>query len=156
MITLRYAEAIGKGRIPEIVNWKDLESTLDGHVPATAEAFGSSSYSHLNYVGAESPILTEKKSLKFLPLHFEAGMVPDTVPYFPFVKDKKLLVMKEDEKGNIVLFDKGYFAGKHFSVHMTFEESDIVNLLTGVYKLYSRNRGELPRLMDLFMKHPHN
>jgi hypothetical protein len=154
MIVLRYAEAIGKGRIPEIVEWRELEKTLDGSTPATAEAmFGSTDYDYLDLY-AKLPIYIEGKELTFLPLEVVSGTSDQARSYIAHIKNGKLLFMKEDEHG-LPLFRKGVMGDKKYSVYMEFDETYLVDLLKGVYKLYSRDKRELPILIDLFLNNPH-
>jgi hypothetical protein len=153
MTVLRYAETIGKGRMPEITNWREIEASLDGSCPATAEALSGNP--HHFYWLENSPILVEGKDIDTMPLMVVSGISDEAFPNIPYVKDGKLFILRESKKGTITPLDKGYFKGRKYSIHMDFEESDLPDLLKGTYKLYSRDRTELPELMDAFIKIPH-
>jgi hypothetical protein len=154
MCVLRYAEAIGKGRLPEITNWREIEKGLDGTIPATGEAFGGNPNFHLNFI-QDTPILIEGKDVDTMPLCVVSGISDEAFLNLAYVKDGKLCLLREDKNGSISPLDKGYFKGKRYSIHMEFDESDLPDLLKGIYKLYSRDRTELPEIMDLYMKNPH-
>jgi hypothetical protein len=153
MCVLRYAEAIGKGRIPEITDWKEIEKGLDGFVPATAEALFGGSHHHLEFL-VDYPILIEGKDVDRMPLGVVSAISNEAFLNIAYVKGGRLCFLREDKNGSMSPLNRGYFKGKRYSVHMDYGESDLPDLLKGIYKLYSRDRTELPALMGLYMKNP--
>ena len=115
--------------------------------------FGQTDYSHLYWLD-DIPLSVEGKDLSDMPLAVASGISDQTHFFVAHVKDGRLLFMKEDENG-LPLFKMGIMGDKKYSIHMEFDESDLVDLLKGVYKLYSRDKRELPRIIDIYLNNPH-
>lgn len=145
-ITLLYAKAIGKQKMPEIVNWRDVLKEVGSAGTCTAEAeFGSG-------VGGleidDRYILIEGEEMKNILLFI--GEVDNY--YYPYVSDNKLFYIKEDPQGQIELpFERGFIAGKRFSPYIVYEGDELPEILKGTYRLFARDRRLLPKIMDAFL-----
>jgi hypothetical protein len=146
MAILRYAEALGKKDIPEIVNWKDVVNEVGVAGTITTEAMFGESHHILFHL--TDPIMIEGQKPEKLPL---AVYGDNQKNYIPYVKDRKLLFLIEHEQGSIDFSGYGgIFEGKRFRPELVYEESELVHLLKGTYRLYARDRSKMPKIIKLF------
>ena len=147
--TLRYAEAIGRADLPEIVNWRDvLEQTGSVGTNTTEAMFGDGGMDMTEFLMRE-PILQERVSLNSWPLTIFAGS--DYI-FLPYVKDRDLLYLEEKEDGEVeVQSNCPTIDKKRFSVCLRFSESDLPHILRATYKYFARDRSKLPKIMSAFI-----
>ena len=152
MANLRYAEAIGKKTMPEIVNWRDILEQAGSVGTQTTEAmFGESNPDWILESLLENPLLNAdtKEKLKVFPIAIKCN---SGIIYYPCVLEKKLQYIREDKDGKIELpFLSGIFENKRFSPYIVYEQADLPELLKGTYKLFARDRSLIPRIIDGFL-----
>jgi len=136
---LKYAEAIGKKRMYEIVNWKKVIEEVGAKGSNTAEAmFGGKLESFI----FDRELLVDGKEPESFPLRTENAI--------PYVNAGKLYFLREDSNGKIK-FDYRLLHGK-YSEAAVFDESDLPDLLRGTYRFYARDRSEIPQMLEMFLK----
>lgn len=150
--SLKYAQAIGRPKIPEIVNWREVLQKIGAVGTATAEAeFGGGDHRLTLMMLDEEGIInadTKEKSERF-PLFIKCDSGTE---YYPCVLDRKLQYLKKDDSGEIDLsFIGGIFEGKRFSPHIVYDEPDLPQLLAGTYRLFARDRSIMPKIMRDFL-----
>ena len=158
MTNLKYAEALGKAKMPEIVNWKDVLKKIGAVGTATAEAmfgdgdddFGLEMLENDFLFGADPKDLMEQEGITGLPLSIRCD---SERVFFPYFKDGKLIYLIEDKKGKMESpFKKGVYSNLRFIPSFGYEESDLPFLLEGTYSLFARDRSVLPKLMERFIQ----
>lgn len=146
MATLRYAEYLGKSNLEEIVNWREtLEKAGGGVGTATAEAyFGGSSFTNglLKQI-----VLSDKMEKLEYPIQIFAGR---SYTFLPYIKENKLLYLREKEDGEIKLDEKFKLFSRNYSISLEYSEEDLPHILTATYKYFARDRSLLPIIMDSF------
>ena len=158
MINLKYAEALNKSKMPELVNWKDVLKKIGAVGTATAECmfgdgsddFGLEMIGNDFLFGADPKNLMKQKGIVGLPLSIRCD---SKRVFFPFFKDGKLIYLLEDKNGKMESpFKKGVYSDLRFTPSFGYEESDLPFLLEGTYSLFARDRSVLPKIMDRFLK----
>jgi len=157
MIILKYAKSLGKEKIPEIINWREtLEKAGGGVGTMTTEAmFGGGGRSDINLeLLFEDPIINadRKEKLETWPLYIRGD---SEVNYLPYVFKRNLHFIKscKDEEGSLDLsFAAPRFKEGKYKMHISYYESDLPHLLTGIYKLFARDRSLLPKIMNKFIE----
>lgn len=149
---LKYAEAMGKSKSYEIVNWMEvLEEVGYVGVFATEAEFGDgTNINDLRFL-MEEPILAQgrEKEIDTFPLTIYGGSDNYFIPY---IYQENLLFMAESQKGTIKLpFEKGVFAEKNYLPIITYNNNDLPELLKGTYRLFARDRSNLTKIMHLFL-----
>lgn len=154
MINLRYAEALGKQKMPEITDWKQCIAGKRLHAPATTEGMFGDTYGSINHLlqFADSALLgtIQEGETEKMPLGISTNSQRFLCAY---VKDRKLYYLsmnKEGKEGEIEINWPPIYRGKRFSSYMVFDESDLPQLLTGTYMMFGRDRSHLPKIMDFF------
>jgi hypothetical protein len=135
---LKYAEAIGKKEMHEIVNWKKVIQEVGAMGSNTAEAYFSEKLDSFIF---DRELLVDGKELEHFPVRTQSAT--------PYVKDKKLYFLRKDSEGKIK-FDSKFMDGP-FSEAAVFDESDLPDLLRGTYRFYARIRSEIPQMLDMFI-----
>jgi len=151
--SLRYAQAIGKARIPEIVNWRGVLKETGAVGTNTAEAmFGSGGMDPIPWL-MERPILRSDTQPTDWPIcvtyHASEGIY-----FLPYVDmdTRRLLYLAEDKNGDIE-FPLGRFSeGKKYSVRINWDEEDLPHILRATYRFFARDKSLLPRIMDSFLR----
>ena len=144
---LKYAQDIGRAKILEIVNWRNVleETGFVGTNTCEAECG----------IGGMSPVpfLMESEILKF-------GFVCSTFPlrivnrdsaYLPCVRGENLLFLDEERAGDIEI-SYGRFGIKRFGKRIEYSPEDLPHVLRATYKYFARDRRLLPQIMDTFLK----
>lgn len=153
MTNLRYAEAIGNARMPEIINWREILKQVGSVGTATTEAmFGEETPEWALDELTKAPILRgDTEKLENIPISIVSGSLDSRNIFFPYVSDRRLIYLKEDENGSIVVPTNFMeLQNKRFSPHLVYEEADLPHLLRGTYRLFARDRSLLPKIMDRF------
>ena len=145
--TLKYSEKIGKSRMPEIVNWKNVLNETGSIGTSTTESLGGTNNS-LEFI-IDSPIMVKEEKLTSFPLK-----VHDQVSSFwPYVEDNKLIYLSVDEKGEpIDCLKDTSFNEVNFSRTITYDKDDLPHILKATYKFFARDRSLLPKIMGWFLE----
>ncbi|MBT4376534.1 hypothetical protein HOD29_04125 [archaeon] len=147
---LKYSEKINKNKIPEIVNWEKTLEEIGSVYTATTECmFGGGSLplflTSTEIIDLENPI-QKVLSPTISPLS-------ESISYTPAIdKEKKLLFLKYDEKysGNIsVKYPRGT---RTYTKTLEFTKNDLPDLLKATYRLFTRDKTILPKIMKHFLK----
>jgi hypothetical protein len=148
--SLKYAKYLGKEKMREIVNWKDVLEDVGGGVGTnTAEAeFGTdfSKYhleSLMNY-----PVLQNGIKIEQFPLHiyFDTNHC-----FYPFFDKGKLFYLIEKESGDILMENfSNVDNDKKFSKVLEYSKEDLPHILTAAYKYFARDRSKMYKIMDYF------
>jgi len=152
MITLKYAQAIGMGNMPEIVHWREtLEQAGGGVGTNTAEAmFGGSGPDFYLHDFEDGDIYREGQQ----PEKFRLAIPTphDHKFQIPTMIDNKLVYFIESEKGteHFPYFPQ-HFKEKKFTRQVEYYPEDLPHVLTATYKYFARDRTRLPRIMDMFL-----
>ena len=156
--SLKYANAIGKGKMPEIINWREtLEKAGGGVGTFTSEAmFGDvDSPWEIEWLG-KSYVLEEGKTVydhQNMPLTIMSGIDNSRTLYLPYVSQGNLVYVRsvgEGEAGEITL-PLYFLKGKRFTPHITFTPEDLPELLAGTYRLFARDRRIMPKIINMFL-----
>jgi hypothetical protein len=130
---LKFAERLGKPKMPEIVNWHDYYKST--HMGGNYSEAGSDASMDIQHYTTR-PVISKGEKLDNFPLSI-CGW--DQNYKYPYFEDDKLFYIQEDKKGNIDLSDLAPFLkDKKFSKDVEYSESDLPNILKGCYKLFSR------------------
>ena len=151
-VTLKYAEAIGQARMPELVNWKEhLERFGGGVGTCTAEAeFGIGGSDIIVQDLKETPILTEGKKPESLPLSIYSGR--DST-FLPYIANRNLTYLQEDKNGETIPELEGTrLEDTRFSRRIEYVPEDLPHVLGATYKFFARDRSLLPKIMDMFSR----
>jgi hypothetical protein len=147
---LKFAEAIGKRNLPEIINWKEiLKARGGGTGTATTESmFGSNTAKsdaeiYLNFSIVQKNIIPQT-----LPLG---------IPYYhqgttlPFMDDNRLLYLRENKEGEIVLNNLGALSkNKKYSIVVEYTPEDLPPALEATYIHFARDRMLMHEIMKQF------
>jgi len=139
---LNYAKQIGKKEMYEIVKWQEVLKEIGFVGTNTAEAFGGSK---LNDYLMERPNLIHGGNLEMFPIFIGEDFIP-------YIKDDKLMYIKENKNGEISLdFTERFFEKARFSKVNEYFPEDLPHMLKATYKLFARDRTLLPQIMNSFM-----
>jgi hypothetical protein len=145
---LQYSKKVGLDGINEIVNWKETLEKIGGRGGDWAESFGSRSNCEFSAkILMDYQFMCDGDVMRKFPLTIPNRNM-HTVPIF---RDEKLLYVKEDEDGNVVLNGK-YFEGKKFSKVVEYNAEDLPQAMRGCLKYFARSREMIPAIMNEFMK----
>ena len=143
---LKYAEFLGKARIPEIRNWKEVMKETCQIAGAYTEAmFGREHYFDLEFM-FEAPLLSDKK-IEMWPLHIPSQY---SSAFYPYIKNNNLLFYAETKKEGETLTDLRHFEGKKFIKCLEYCEKDLTEILKANYKLFAREKGKMYTIMEMF------
>jgi len=151
--SLRYAEAIGKAKMPEIINWRGFLREIGSVGTMTAEAeFGDASPDWaLDELMRAQLLNSDVEKIEEFPICIVGGGDRKNI-YFPYVSDGRLLYLRETPEGEIqVKSNCTLIQDKRFSPHLVYDESDLPHLLKGTYSLFARDRSLLPKIIDRFI-----
>jgi len=153
MATLRYSEVIGKAKIPEIVDWKDVLGKVGAVGTATAEAmFGETGIDLKLHFLEESPILVKGNKIEGYLLSVKG----QNSNFFPYVEDKKLIYLENNENGKTLPeFEGTRLENIKFSRTIEYCEQDLPHVLAAIYRLFARDRSLLPKIMNIFLSQSH-
>lgn len=134
---LKYAEAIGRKDIPEIINWRDFAGKIRASNPWGSKIPDKS---------AELDLATENLFLR--------GLIPIQHPLFtggnsvvaPSINEDRLEILQENNSGDISIFN-GKIKMKRI---ITYFPEDIPHLLNANYKLFARSVNAMVQIMDYF------
>lgn len=147
---LKYAEAIGKEKIPEIVNWEKTLKEVGAVGTATECMFGGSGMDLTEFL-MKRPVLKENENkYEYFPLAI--GEIDDIS--YPFVTNKgDLIYLKESGEGRIFSECKRISSLKNLKLtkELTFNEEDLPHLLRSTYKFFARDKSRLPKIMNWFL-----
>ena len=148
---LRYAQSLGKSKMPEIVDWKDVMSKAGVVGTHTAEAeFGLPGSDYYTKDLMDMAILREdiqEKNAWPLNIRFDGEIY-----YIPYIKNEEMFYLSESEKGDVSLERFGkFFEGKRFSKRMKYCEEDIPHVLRANYKFFARDKTIMFGIMDAFL-----
>jgi len=148
--SLKYAEYIGKEKMREIVNWKEVLEEAGGGVGTNAaEAEFGTDFSDfdLNFLMKHS-IFQDGIKLESFPLHLYSQGEIRSYPYF---SEGKLLYLIEDERGEILMENlSNVYKDKKFYKGLEYSEKDLPHILTATYKYFARDRSKMYKIMNRF------
>lgn len=148
MTLLRYAQAVGCGNMHEIQQWRDIIDEVGAVGTNTAEAYGSSSYFYLQSL-KDYLLLRRDEQPQSFPLRIDSHA--HGYWYIPYVDGELLRVAATDKDGDVTFGGTRFFEGQRFRNVLDYDKTDLPHLLRGTYRFYARDRGELPRIMDMVL-----
>ncbi|MGV8142803.1 MAG: hypothetical protein ACP5NS_04185 [Candidatus Pacearchaeota archaeon] len=147
-ITLKYAQAIGKGNIREIRDWEAvLEET--GFVRTnTAEAeFGGGGIDPTDFL-MDRPVMEEGKRSEILPLTM--GHSNESL-WIPYIQNGRLIYLAKNKEGEVKLKTPFSKDAETYSPALVYDSEDLPEVLKATYKLFARDRTDLKRIMKRFL-----
>lgn len=144
--TLRYAQAIGKEKIPEIINWRQVLAEVGQVGTNTAEAiFGHGSMDQIPFL-MEQQLLSEEDTRALL-IRIWASNEHE---FLPCIKDKELLYLAQDQSGEIRL-NHSLLKDRKYAIRIIYKENDLPHILKATYRFFARDKSLLPKIMDAFL-----
>jgi hypothetical protein len=146
---LKYAQYLGKEKMPEIVNWREVLESIGGGVGTnTAEAFGGTASEWEIDMLMETPLLEQGKSPSTFPLALHSRESSSIA----YLSDGMLAYVREDEHGKPLAEFKGTrIEDRKFSRFIEYDSSDLPQVLKASYKYFARDRSILPKIMEKFI-----
>ena len=143
---LKYAEAMGKKNIPEIIDWREVIKKVGYASTYTAEAeFGSQGNDFLIYQLKEGKLLIGGKRRE---TYNDLSIVDNSnCSYTPCLLDSNLAYVRRSKEGESFFCEEDL----KYSKVLTYSEEDLPDLLAGTYRLFARDRSQLPKIMDMFL-----
>src|SRR3989338_503934 len=148
--SLKYAEAIGKSKMPEIAQWKEVLNKVGAVGTATAECeFGGSGGDFSTEILFDNDIIIEGKGSEKFTLCVYGDGNNDFVPY---VNNGNLCYLFKDKEGEIELQDHGrFFENGRYKKVLEYAPEDLPEVLKATYRFFARDRSMLPKIMNKFI-----
>jgi len=148
---LKYAQVIGKEKMPEIALWRAVLDQTGFVGTNTAEALGGMGGMDpvpflMNY-----PILTaHEPNTEYFPL----TMSHEEIRYLPYVEDERLVLLQHNPEGDFKISQEAKQLTKEerYSPQIVYTPQDLPHCLSATYKFFARDRSLLPRIMNAFIK----
>ncbi|MBI2628629.1 hypothetical protein HYW74_00935 [Candidatus Pacearchaeota archaeon] len=149
--SLKYAEAIGKSKMPEIIQWKKVLEQVGAVGTHTAECmFGEGGGDFSTEILFDNDIIMEgKKSKKFPACVYGDG----NNHYIPYIKNGNICYLFKDKEGEIELEGHGrFFENGRYKIVLEYAPEDLPDVLKATYRFFARDRSMLPKIMNKFIK----
>ncbi len=145
---LRYAQFLGKERMPEITGWRDVLKSVGEVGTNTSECeLGSDGRDFSLPFLMAAPLLADGVELDRMPLI----MSMRDCCQVPYVQNGNLVYFREEKNGNVELPLAGKFIDRgKFSPQIEYTSEDLPDALKATYKYFARDKSRMRRIMDAF------
>ena len=156
IIALKYAHFFDLLNIPQIADWKSYTHNLSnfwGTIDTNMDLENGRKFYHSDIIDSciNGQILKEGVTeIKSFPIRVPPSNGGEKST-FPYIKDNKLFFVQSSKGGDFKL-DVDYPIFRDGSRKVgEFEINDLPKIFEGIYRLYARDRNEVPIIMNTFL-----